>query len=185
MGVKKLRTESDADNRFNIANANWVGCFHRAPQKASLHSLCLQNMMKLFRCHHFSISYFMQAQWGPWELGLRLFIAGGRLGRDHFNEAWEECLRSPCDKIIESRGWRSEGWRFTDAGHLKPLASVLDGAVSCLSRGRKEVARKGSQDVRRGPNRVKMQETFKTRQWQLRSKSLPQTDREMSGEIHR
>lgn len=106
MGVKNLRTEWDADNRFNIANTNRVGCFYCAPQKASLYSPRLQ---KLFWCHHFNISYFMQAQWGPWELALGLLIAGGRLGRDHFNEAREECLRSPCDQISERRGWRLEG----------------------------------------------------------------------------
>lgn len=57
---------------------------------------------------------------GAMGTGLRLFIAGGRLGRGHFYEALEECLRSPSDKTF-CRELRVEVGRLAraDVGHLR------------------------------------------------------------------
>lgn len=52
--------------------------------------------------------------------GLRLFIAGGGLGRGHFNEALKECLRSPSDQNF-CRVLRLEVGKpaRADVGHLQ------------------------------------------------------------------
>lgn len=56
---------------------------------------------------------------GAMGTGLRLFIASGRIGRGHFSEALEECLRSPSDQNF-CRVLRVEvGKRAqADVGHL-------------------------------------------------------------------
>lgn len=79
---------------------------------------------------------------GAMGTGLRLFIAGGRLGRGQFYEASEECLRSPFDKIF-CRELRLEVGRlaWADVGHLQrwrhePISS-RDWWAGPAGRGRK------------------------------------------------
>lgn len=57
---------------------------------------------------------------GAMGTGLRLFIASGRIGRGHFSEALEECLRSPSDQNF-CRVLRVEVGKQAqaDVGHLQ------------------------------------------------------------------
>lgn len=87
MGVTNLRTEAGADATFNVVTRDQVGCFYSAPNKASLRSPMFAEHDEALLWSPLQHFILPAAPWGPWELGLGLFIAGERLGRDHFNEA--------------------------------------------------------------------------------------------------